>query len=281
MKKGLLIIAALLARLTLGAYGVSLSDYGFQQTGTHQENNLTSYDCRDANGIPVSLLSANALTDDNAKTLKDLLATLEGWKYLKIDHVRAVFNSDGSSDVVVIPSSFVYKNVNLASYMPSGIELYYNGYIDYDFRMLKDSLFLRLKGQIFDETQFADRLLSAVNDPVLYLQTNDPEYLLQRINDLVGKVAALSEQVTQLTQLTKLTDQDLDAQKLALVTIGNRGLFGGITPVSKDGVAAIVKMKKADPSLTKDQVAAKLDQQGIKMSDKEITLVFGVYFNEF
>jgi len=292
MKKRLLILAALFAGCVCGAFGLDLSTYGFQVTGTHQENNMTAYDAKDANGTAVSVLSAAALTDANAKSLRDLLGTLEGWKYLKIDHLRAKFNSDGSADVVVMPSSFSYKNVELTAYLPSGLQFSYNGSIAYDFRMLKDNLFLRLKGQVFDENQFAERLLSAVKDPILYLQTTDPEYLQRRMDELVAKVDTLSAQIVSLgAQIASLGAQIAslaadhqksdNSLKVAIVTLNNKGFFGNITPVNSHDVDEIVTLKRADPTPTKDQIAERLKQKAVKVPGNVISLVLGVYFNQF
>jgi hypothetical protein len=264
MKKRLLILAALFAGCVCGAFGLDLSAYGFQVTGTHQENNMTAYDAKDAKGTAVSVLSAAALTDANARSLRDLLGTLEGWKYLKIDHLRAVFNRDGSADVVVMPSSFSYKNVELTAYLPSGLQFSYNGSLAYDFRMLKDNLFLRLKGQVFDENQFAERLLSAVNDPILYLQTTDPEYLQKRMDELVAKVDALSAQIAglgaQIASLAADHQKSDNSLKVAIVTLNNKGFFGTIMPVTSQDVDEIVTMKRADPALTRVQIAERLKQ---------------------
>ena len=63
--------------------------------------------------------------------------------------------------------------------------------------------------------------------------------------------------------------------------LSNRGFFGRIYPVDRMAIDRVVAMKKADPSLSQEQVMAKLKTEGIKMSSKEVSLVFDVYFNEF
>lgn len=400
MNKAKLIFPALLLVVGLSAYGIDLQSYGFKVTNTQQANGQTVYTVTDPSGLSLTVATSAPLTAADGRVLERVDSTLSGWKNLKISEEKVVFH-DGRADILVIPSSFVYKNIDLSKYMPSGIQFYYDKYLQYDFRMFKDNLFLRLKGEIFDESQFADRLYGAVQNPVLYLQTNNPEYLLQQINDLVTKVdtltARLQEQrkaleaadaklaagidhLAQETQAfkteqhqfneaqaafnkrqdsynhqqdaynhrqdaynqqqmaynhqqvevnqqqmaynrqqeaynqqqvainkkqeafnarqdsvnTKVSDQ-LDAirnqasvllgqfehVRYSLLALNNRGFFGRIYPINQDNINRVVAMKKANPSLTVKQVVAKLKADGVKMSKKEVSLVFYVYFNEF
>ncbi len=326
MKKARLILPIILLAVGISAYGVDLQNYGFSVTNTQQENNQTVYTVQAANGFSFTVASSAPLTDSNAKVLQTAVSTLSNWKLLKIQQAKIVFNGS-RADILIIPSSFVYKGVDLAKYMPSGMQFYYDKYLQYDFRMLKDSLFLRLKGEVYDESQFADRLYSAVQNPVLFLQTNNPEYLLKQINDLTKKIDELSVQLNQAKavvqglndKLSSLASQgqdfvrkqesanrsqdavnknvekqlaDIKAQnqkmadefdhvRYSLLVLNNRGFFGQIYPIDKQAIAKLVELKKADPSLTRDQARAKLQADGIKMSKKEVSLVFDVYFNEF
>lgn len=328
MKMRLLVTAALLVLLSVGAFAVDFTDYGYQVIATRQENNQSVYDLKDQAGVPTTVTLSAPVTADDGKTLQAILSTFEGWDTLKIDHVRIVFTGTQSADVLVVPTSFLYKSVDLAAYMPSGMQFSYAGYLEYDFRLLKDNLFLRLKGQLYDETQFADRLLNAIQNPILYLQTTNPEYLLQKINDLAARIDNLTNAVKQQgkdlsdsmqqsvsdlkqsasqaadrqaaidsdinhqlgvmsTQLGALADQDKNLQqqlgliRYALITLNNRDFFGTVHAVNPDGIAKVLELRKANPTMTTDQVTAELQKEGIKMSKKEVALVFAVYFNEF
>ena len=326
MKKARLILPVILLAVGISAYGVDLQNYGFSVTNTQQENNQTVYTVQAANGFSFTVASSAPLTDANAKALQTAVSTLSGWNLLKIQQAKIVFNGS-RADILIIPSSFVYKGVDLAKYMPSGMQFYYDKYLQYDFRMLKDNLFLRLKGEVYDESQFVDRLYSAVEDPVLFLQTNNPEYLLKQISDLTKKIDELSVQLSQAKTVVQGLSSKLDSlasqgqdfvakqeaankgqdavnknvekqladikaqnQKMAdefdrvrysLLVLNNRGFFGQIYPIDKQAIAKLVELKTADPSLTRDQAIAKLQADGIKMSKKEVSLVFDVYFNEF
>jgi hypothetical protein len=358
MKKVTRILPVILLAVGISAYGIDLQSYGFNVTNTQRENNQTVYTLQTRGGFSFTVASSNPLTDSDARILQSSISTLAGWKLLKIAQAKVVFN-DSRVNILVLPSSFVYKNVNLADYMPSGMQFYYVKYLQYDFRMLKDNLFLRLKGEVYSENQFADRLYAAVENPVLFLQTNNPAYLLRQIKDLTQKIerltlqledsrkaanaaeAKLTEKIDSLAkqgqdlvarqevfnakqaavntkqisvnakqgavntkqasvnakqaavntdiqvQLANIKAQnksmadELDRVRYSLLAFNNRGFFGRIYPLDKRAIARVVGMKEADPSLTKDQVMTKLHAAGIKMSGKEVSLVFEVYFNEF
>jgi hypothetical protein len=305
MKKATLLVPMILLAIGISAFGIDLQNYGFNVTNTQQENNQTVYTVRASDGFTFTVASSAPLTDANARVLRSSVSTLTSWNLLKVEQAKIVF--DGSrADILIIPSSFVYKGVDLAKYMPSGIQFYFDTYLQYDFRMLKDNLFLRLKGEVYDQTQFADRLYAAIENPVLFLQTSNPEYLLQQFNILTKKVEDLTTQLSRAdAAISQLTDKqsavnanvekqlaDIEAQNATMadgldrlrysqLILSNRGFFGQIRLIDKQAVAKVVQMKKADSSLTVDQAVAKLQAEGIKMSKREASLVFNVYFNEF
>lgn len=319
MKKATLIFPVLLLAASLSAFGVNLANYGFTVTNVRQENNQTVYAVSEQNGFSFTVASSSPITDADARVLQSVISTLSGWSSLNISQAKIVFN-EGRADILVIPSSFIYKNVNLAQYMPSGMQFYYDKYLQYDFRMFKDRLFLRLKGQVYSENEFAARLYTALQNPVLFLQTNNPAYLLQRLNDLATKLEAVTHQLDQQekeiasaeSKLSALSEQgqsfktsqdsvnakvekqlsdikqqsssiagEFDRVRYSLLVLNNRGFFGRIYPIDRTAIERVVAMKKADPSLTKDQVLAKLKSEGVTVSRKEVSLVFDVYFNEF
>jgi hypothetical protein len=63
--------------------------------------------------------------------------------------------------------------------------------------------------------------------------------------------------------------------------LNNRGFFGSIRLPSEEGIAKLVALKEQEPSLSIKEAAERLKSLGIEMTNKEIFLVFSVYFNEF
>ncbi|HUZ18896.1 MAG TPA: hypothetical protein VMV68_10955 [Spirochaetia bacterium] len=303
MKKARLVLPVFLVLTTAAAFGVNFQDYGYAVSGSRQENNQTVYELSDKSGLSFTVASASELNDTSMKILGSILGTLESWNDMKIQQLKVVF-SGNRADVLVMPSSFDYKGIDLAKYMPSGIQFYYDTYLQYDFRMLKDSLFLRLKGEVYGQSEFADRAYNALQNPVLYLQTNNPEYLLQRLNDIAAAVEKISNTLAEQEKTNKSTSDNLsalqsqdarlqaqdatleksvDSMRYATIALNNKGFLGlgRPKPVSQDAIDRVIALKQADPSMTKDQVSAKLKDAGVKLSDKELSLVFNVYFDDF
>lgn len=318
MKKARLVLPVLLLFSTGIAWSLNLQDYGYTVSGSRTENKQTVYDASDAQGQSFTVASAEPLSAIDMQVLGSVLQTLRGWSDLKIGQLHFVFTGN-RADILVIPTSFVYRGVDLARYMPSGIQLYYDNYLQYDFRMLKDNLFLRLKGEVYSESQFADRAYAAVQNPVLFIQTNDPEYLLRRLNEIAsaitsiqakldetnktlesaiqqGKAAIESQRSAQTAadaqitnQLSALKDQStsiqnsLNLMRFATMALNNKGFLGlgKPTPPSQKAVDRVLALKQADPSMTVSQVSAKLKSEGISITDKELSLVFAVYFNQY
>jgi hypothetical protein len=296
MKMARLVLPVFLVLTTAAAFGINFQDYGSTVNGSRQENNQTVYELTDRSGLSFTVASAGELSDTSMKILGSILGTLQGWNDLKIQQLKVVFNGD-RADVLVMPSSFEYKGIDLAKYMPSGIQFYYDTYLQYDFRMLKDSLFLRLKGDVYGESQFADRAYNAIQDPVLYLQTNNPEYLLQRLNDIaaaVDKIAntlaeqektnqSISQNMSALQEQSAALQKSVDSMRYAMVALNNKGFLGlgKPKPLSLDAIDRVITLKQTDPSMTKAQVSAKLKDAGVNLSDKELSLVFNIYFDDF
>lgn len=222
MRKAMLVLLpVILVVASASAYCVDLANYGFHVTRTEKQNNQHIYTLRSQSGFAFTVAATAPLTKGNAEVLQHVVQTLSGWKLLHIARARVVFKG-ARADILVVPSSFVYKGVNLADYMPSGMQFYYDRYLEYDFRMLKDNLFLRMKGEVFDEKQFAERLYSAVENPVLYLRTHNPEYLLRRLDELQQQVQKLETAFAQQTKALTQAEKGLTKKVDHLVGEANR-----------------------------------------------------------
>jgi hypothetical protein len=156
-----------------------------------------------------------------------------------------------------------------------------------------------------------------VLNPYAYIQSQDPEYILRRFQDIEGRLdrllnegekisttigneirevrnslGALRQEVessfqkssqAQQSLVQKVSDLSTEFQLLryALLVLNNRGFFGTIRLPSETGINRLVELKKQQPKLTMDEAREKLKAEGIEMTSKEVFLVFSVYFNEF
>jgi len=156
-----------------------------------------------------------------------------------------------------------------------------------------------------------------VLNPYAYIQSQDPEYILKRFQDIEGRLdrlliegekigttvrqeirevrdslGALKQEVEASFQKSSQAQQSLEQKvsdlstefqllRYALLVLNNRGFFGTIRLPSEAGINRLVELKKQQPKLTMDEAQEKLKAEGIEMTSKEVFLVFSVYFNEF
>jgi hypothetical protein len=60
----------------------------------------------------------------------------------------------------------------------------------------------------------------------------------------------------------------------------NQGLFSTIVKTNWESVQRLIELKQQNPGLTQDEMKDKLKEEGYKVSGREITMAFMIYFNE-
>lgn len=81
-------------------------------------------------------------------------------------------------EVVINPREITYHQINIAPAVPAGITMTYEpekSNLNYDCRIMKDDLFVRVTGAYRDETELLAKLGTAYDDPLAYLQQNGAE----------------------------------------------------------------------------------------------------------
>jgi hypothetical protein len=293
MKKVAIFI--LTACLLTAAWAQDFEARGFRVVSSASEGQYTVYRISDGRGYDVSVALTPPTTDKQRAVLDGATETLFSLKNMRIASVR--FSITGNrADIVVVPSVFRYKDRDLAVYLPSGFQMAYTDFLEYDFRMVVDNLFIRVNGQYFSEEQFSERLYSISQNPGAYVQSQDPEYVLKKfreldriVEDLKGGTDRLrNENKSALDALAKSHEEfkaaltkDFELLRYALQVLNNKGWFGSINLPPKEGVARLLALKKASPGLSMKEAEDKLKAEGVTMSSNEVFLVFGVYFNEF
>jgi hypothetical protein len=304
MKK-VMVVAVILAVVVGLGWTQDFQSRGYQLQSTSKEGIYTVYQLVDGRGNAFTLAAAKPITASQIDLLNSVRDKFSAFKALQIASVRIVF-SDSKADIIVVPRAYVYKDVDFAKYLPSGLQFSYTDYLEYDFRMAVDNMFIRVSGQFFTEDQLSDKLLSVVQNPGAYIQSQDPEYILRKFKEidkvtdlLKADTAALKDENTALKAALKDETSALKAKldasdkafqalkteyelfKYAVMVFNDKGWFGAVNIPPKDGIARLLALKKADPSLTQKDAALKLQAEGIVMSQNEIFLVYGAYFNEF
>lgn len=293
-------------------YSLSAQDFaggGYNVISRGSEGGNIAYRLTDRSGLPFTLVVRNEPTARQLQTLDSILDVFRSMRNVNIASLRVVYAND-RAEIILVPRSFVYRERDLAPYMPSGMQFYYSDYMEYDFRMTSRNLFFRIRGQYFAEDLFADRLAAAVDDPFSYIQSNDPDFVFRKflsLEERVDKYAALGNQarddlaaeiadlrtdlksdiqglrayVEALGEKTALLESEFILLRQAVLVLHNRGFFGSINLPSEEGIDKLVAMKQREPELTMMEAQDRLEAEGIKMTRREVFLVFSVYFNEF
>ena len=283
---GVLLVSAIAAgALDLGR-GVTLVSSGTDQ------NDRTVASLKDAAGRAWSI----SYVEDPTPSLIDRISRLKdqfyAFKNVKIDSLQ--FAVTGSLiNATILPSRFVSGGQDLTAYLPAGLFFSYSDALEYDFRVAVESLFLRINGPFTGEDEIVKKVSAAVADPKKFLVRSDPEYILSRFDQYdksLVDLRAANDQLRAADDELRAADDKLRADNQALkdeltrvrtaAMTNQNQVFFSKKPVPPDGVARVTELKQADPSLTVAQVSTKLKAEGIKMTDREIKLVFQYYFNE-
>ncbi len=282
----------------------SLEGLGYTILSTGTEDGYTVVTARDPESGLTFDLYYKSLTQTQLYFLQEARKIILSWKYLVPDNLRVIFQPQ-VVEIRVIPASFVYEGTDYAAYVPSAINFYFEDILEYDFRILVDNITLRVRGPYFNEDQLASKLQSAAANPIAYIQSNDPEYIVRRLGEMSGEmetlkaaqsegdkeILALQKEVETLTaelaELSKIEEahaalvNKYRLLQLGTIAVSNQGLFSIISDFNKEGIEQAIALKEQNPSYTEEQLLAACKQQGISVSGKEIHIIFMVYFNEF
>lgn len=183
MKKVSLLITILLLFILPSVSAVDLTSYGIQIQSSTAEDGITTSEAVDDQGRTFELQTTAELSAREAEGLLTILDNIYSWDYMTIATLRIAFTAD-RIEFTVVPESFSYKGTDFTQYLPSGMQFYFTDYIEYDFRMLISDYVVKVRGQFFSEEQLCEKMTRAVENPVAYIQTTDPQYLFQQITEL-------------------------------------------------------------------------------------------------
>lgn len=227
----------------------SLRAAGYRVDGNRTEQGLPTWDLRDSAGRRLSVSLIGPFTRDRAQALdalRELVYSLDG---LEIQRFRVVFDPDRAT-AVVVPARYIIDGEDYSAFMPSGMQFVYEDALAYDFRMLIDNLAARVEGQFLTEEQFTERIVRAVNNPAAFIQSSDPQFLAQRLEDQQDQV----DQLAAADIVKAAEDARLAAEIAALETRGTAAL----ERLTAEGIAALRSMEEALAALRSDHEALQL-----------------------
>jgi hypothetical protein len=212
----------------------------------------------DGKGVQVTVDFTGELSDGNAASVVEAYRFFQNWDRMKPERISITLR-DGGLTAVVIPSSYNYRNIDFVPHMPSGMIFTLGDVNRYNFRIVKDDFFIRIKGDFISENMLNQKIFSALDDPMKYLEANNPKYIVNKL---------------------QRQEEEIENLKYNMIVLANRGCFGKIKPVSKKDINRIIAVKQDHPDYDSKQVEDVLKEKDIKISRKIIELVFVIYFNE-
>ncbi len=285
MKKTL--IAAILIFAVAPLFSQDLESMGYSILSTRTEDGYNVITAKDPNtGLTFDLFYKN-FTQAQLYFLQEARKIILSWEYLIPEELQILLQPD-YVEIRVFPEAFRYEDKDYAEYIPSALNFYYDEVLEYDFRILVENITLRIQGPYFNEEQLAGKLKSAVDNPFAYIQTHDPEHIVRRlgeISDLIEKLKAetnkLSSELQEVTELNETLSKRYTLLKLGIIAVTNQGLFSSIKDFNKEGIEKAIELKEQNPNYTEEDLITACKEAGLKISKKEIHIIFMVYFNEF
>ena len=278
------------------------------------------YLARDQAGREITVLTQGPLSDAHRQALLDLRDRALGLQALRVRSARALVSAD-AIEVLVVPDAYVVEGQDLVPFLPGGIRFHLDGVLSYDFRMLVGHYFLRIAGSFESEEALGRRLLEAVKTPAAFLKADTMAYVSDRFSALDARVGEIERRGGEaLRDLDALKEQqaaaknELEAVQASMVDLSSRRVDSDVEALQKSlgalsadveairsvvvvlqsrngnfnrrgvdrqAVTRLVELKRANPGLTQAEAAAQLKAQGTPMSSKDVTLVFGVFFQEY
>ena len=286
MKK--IVITALILFAAAGALisqDIESLGYNILSTGTDDGYNVIT--AEDPSSGLIFDLYYTDFTQSQLYFLQEARKIVLSWKYIIPETLQIIFDPQ-VAEISVVPATFIYNEHDYAQYIPSTINFYFEDILEYDFRILVENITLRVRGPYFNEKQLADKLQNAVANPIAYIQSNDPEYIVRRLGEIAGELEELKAgQSAGETERKKLRRQvevvtaKYRQLQLGIIAVANQGLFSSIKDFNKSEIEQAIALKEDNPSYTEDQLLAACKEQDISVTGKEIHIIFMVYFNEF
>ncbi len=282
-----------LAFLILGTISVFAQDRApdfnnitFSQTGKEGSFNIyrVNYQGGDAD---VSIILEGTPGDSERRTLKIFADEIFNWSTLTAKSVKLIFKKDGI-EINVIPGSLTYNDSELTPYLPAGITFIHTDYTMYDFRVVKDNYFIRIRGQYYGPDLLLKAVDEAVADPVRYIAAHDPEFIIKQISDINvkdagqdGEIDRLRKDLESLSAEHKKLLSDFDALRYAYIAVTRKGIYGSKEPIPQNDIDSIIEIKTRRSSATVDEVYEEARSKGMKITKGKVALIINTYFSSY
>ncbi len=203
--RGPALVACLFA-LTWGAYALDSATFGASVVSSVSEGDRTAVMLKDSAGRTYTVSVKEDPSPETAAQITKLKDLFFSWRNIAIGSLR--FTITGTLiEALIIPERLEVGGNDLRPFVPAGLFFSYTSALDlqYDFRVTKDNLFMRVSGHYAGEEEVEQKIADALANPTAYLQRSDTEYLLSRIDQsqtaIAGMQAALDKLNAQMEAL--------------------------------------------------------------------------------
>ena len=269
MKIKKIYILLFLFALISSASAYDWSSEGFKELAAGVEEDGENYlILKDSASVIIKIRHYDELSQGWEDRVVELNRKFTKWESMKASAIDYLVTNN-SIEALIKPSYFTYNKNNYLPYIPAGMTfILYDYGISYNFRIAKDNIFLRLNDKFIDEASLCKRMKEAIDDPVLYLKKREPEYLLQKLNELEGDITVLKMYHDRLAN--------------SVLYLHNTGFLGfGNSPVKGSLIKRVVEIKTKHPEMTFDQIKKQLDLEKTDYSSSELKLILNIFYNEF
>lgn len=246
---------------------------GIREISSAPYNGKMRKDFQDSQGRIFSVIYAGELDSKKIGQILEGREIFIRWPGLEIRQMVFSFQPD-ALEIWILPASLQTSMGNLASYMPSGMVFYLTDSLYYDFRMTKDNIFFKMRGNYLSFESFTAQIHKALENPLAYIRLYDPDYYLTKMDEYARDIEKLKAQAEE-------QQKALDFLRSAVIYFQNSGFLSGSSQVSKAALDRAVLLKKSNLKMSKKELISLLEKEGIKLSDREAELIFAVYFNQF
>lgn len=219
-RKRIIALAVLLAS-ALSAHALDLEGTGLKASGTAREGQRTIVTLKDSMDRTVQL---SYVAEPDAKAFARILAIREtflSWTAFDVASMR--FTLTGATlEIVVNLDRVTAGGKDVTENVPAGFYFTWTGILQYDFRVVKDNVFLRISGPFTSEKELADKIHAAVSNPAAFLRRSDPEYYIPKVEKLEMDVPTLQLSVSGLADRVTSLEAAAKADRAGLALAEQR-----------------------------------------------------------
>ncbi len=234
-------------------YGQNWEEYDLTVVQRGMKDNQNFVVLEDADQRRFSVTFAEEFEDVILENILELHDTFANWESMSLRSISFMVAGENSLEILIYPATYTVNGEDYSQYLTAGMFFTYADSLYYNFRILVDRVFVGIKGIYIDEGAFNEKLSEAVADPRAYVNSRDPEFMLEKIDRM---------EVT-LRRLQYLTIADLNRRE-----------------VEQSIIDRVVALKKENPSTTSSAIAEDLKAEDIKIGSSTVDIILKVYFTE-